>query len=530
MSDAGETYLLRNGAPIVDRSKLYVAQLQHGFSLGQRQDFTYGLDLLYTDPVTEGSINGKYEDDDQTTEFGAYLQSETALTDRLSLVLAGRLDTHSALPEAVFSPRAALVFKPSEDQAFRLTFNRAFSTPSSLNQFLDLASPIPDANAARLGYSLRIQGTGTTGFHFRQPDGSYLMRSPFTPDELGGPAQPVQANAALYWRAAVEVLRQAGAIDGATAAYLNSLSGDAVNAISSNYFHPSLGTGKLADLVLPDIEPIRESTSTTFEAGYRGVLGQRFLLAVDAWYSKRENLVTPLTISTPFVTLNPQETIAFLTQRFVSDRGMSPEQAQTQATLLACGATDGTCPRGLATIPLGVITSPEVNANGAQVLTTYFNVEDELDLYGLDLAATALLSESWSVSGTLSLVNEDMFETKRGEKVTLNAPKTKGSFSVAYRSLQNGFNAELRARYNDDFPVRSGVYNGTLCIGGTEPGAEDCVKSYTLLDLVAGYRLRMIPGASIQLSVQNLLDEDYRSFPGVPAIGRMALLRLKYEF
>src|SRR5690606_14577968 len=86
MSNAGETYLLRNGTPITDRSKLYVAQVQHGLSLGERQDFTYGLDFIYTNPITEGTINGKYEDDDETTEFGAYLQSETSLTDRLRLV------------------------------------------------------------------------------------------------------------------------------------------------------------------------------------------------------------------------------------------------------------------------------------------------------------------------------------------------------------------------------------------------------------------------------------------------------------
>ncbi len=73
------------------------------------------------------------------------------------------------------------------------------------------------------------------------------------------------------------------------------------------------------------------------------------------------------------------------------------------------------------------------------------------------------------------------------------------------------------------------MYNATQCIGGTEPGTEPCVESYTLVDLVLGYRLP-IQGASLQLSVQNLLDEDYRSFPGVPSIGRMALLRLKYDF
>jgi hypothetical protein len=39
-----------------------------------------------------------------------------------------------------------------------------------------------------------------------------------------------------------------------------------------------------------------------------------------------------------------------------------------------------------------------------------------------------------------------------------------------------------------------------------------------------------MPGVALQLSVQNLLDEEYRSFPGMPRIGRMALVRLRYQF
>src|SRR5690606_7244145 len=138
-----------------------------------------------------------------------------------------------------------------------------------------------------------------------------------------------------------------------------------------------------------------------------------------------------------------QETIGFLTQRFMTDLGMPQAQAQQQATMLACGAVDGTCPQGLATIPLGVVSSEDVNANGGQLLMTYYNVDDELDVYGLDLAATALLTDSWSLSGTLSLVNENVFETALGEEVTLNAPKTKAAVALQYRGIANGLNAEL---------------------------------------------------------------------------------------
>lgn len=533
MSDAGDTYLLRNGAPITDRSRLYVAQVQHGLSLGERQDFTYGLDFIYTNPITEGTINGKYEDDDQTTEFGAYLQSETSLSDRLRLVLAGRVDTHSALPDAIFSPRAGLVFQPTETHAFRLTYNRAFSTPSSLNQFLDLGSVIPDPQLAALGYSLRVQGTGADGFRFRRSDGSYQMRSPFNFLAGGSNAALLDVNAATAFNRAVLALaaqaQQAGTpLDQNLVSFLASLqpSDSDIPLAFLDVNNVEAGPQPLSSLQLGDLDPIRESTTTTFEVGYKGVLGDRLLLAADAWYSQKKSLVTPLLVQTPLIMIDGPSTAAYLVPRltqFFMAAGMPPEMAQAQAQAAA-----GQLVPNLARIPVGVISSEDVNAHGAQLLTTYINVDDKFDVFGLDLSATALLNDSWSVGGTLSLVNDNVFETERGEQVTLNAPKTKGSLSVAYRGTTNGFNGEIRARFNDEFPVRSGVYNATVCIGGTEVGTEECVPSYTLVDLVLGYRLP-IKGASVQLSVQNLLDEKYRSFPGVPTIGRMALLRLKYD-
>jgi len=533
MSDAGETYLLRNGAPITDRSKLYVAQVQHGFSLGERQDFTYGLDFIYTNPITEGTINGKYEDDDQTTEFGAYLQSETSLTDRLRLVLAGRVDTHSALPDAIFSPRAGLVFQPSPTHAFRLTYNRAFSTPSSLNQFLDLGSVIPDPDLSALGYSLRVQGTGADGFRFRT-NGRYQMRSPFNFLAGRSNAELLNVDAATAFNravlAAAALAQQQGTpLDPNLLSFLASLQpGDGDIALAYlDVNNPDLGAQPLSSLQLDRLDPIRESTTTMIEAGYKGVIGDRLLLAADVWYSQRKNLVTPLLVQTPLIMIDAPSTAAYLVPhltQFFQAAGFPPDQAQAQAQAVA-----GQLAGRMAMIPVGVISSPDVNANGAQLLTTYINVDDSFDVYGLDLAATALLSDSWSLTGTLSLVNDNVFETEKGEEVTLNAPKLKGAIGFQYRGVTNGLNAELRARFNDEFPVRSGVYNATLCIGGTEPGTEPCVKSYTLVDLLLGYRLPF-RGASIQLSVQNLLDEEYRSFPGVPAIGRMALLRLKYDF
>jgi iron complex outermembrane receptor protein len=220
------------------------------------------------------------------------------------------------------------------------------------------------------------------------------------------------------------------------------------------------------------------------------------------------------------VTLNPQDVGAFLVPALIQS-GMS----QAQATALAQQLTPG-----LAAIPVGVISAPEVNRTGAQLLASYTNLGDELDLYGVDLSATALLTNQWTLTGSLSLANDDVFETKQGLQVTLNAPKTKGMAAVNYVNTGVGFNGELRARYTAEFPVQSGVFSGTDCLEGAPTTAEPCVDSQVLLDFNVGYRLPTMPGATVQLFVQNILDQEHRSFPGTPEIGRLALLRLRYEF
>ena len=191
-SDAGDTYTVRDGLLVVDNSDLYVGQLQHGYSLGERQRFTYGADLLLTRPDTEGTINGSNEDNDNITEIGGYLQSETKLTSQLKLILAGRADSHNHLDDIVLSPRAALAFQPNDDNSLRLTYNRAFSTPTASNLFLDRLA-VPDAYGLGTNFEpilrfspnidIRAQGPGSdTGFTFkRDAAGRPLFRSPFSP-------------------------------------------------------------------------------------------------------------------------------------------------------------------------------------------------------------------------------------------------------------------------------------------------------------------------------------------------------------
>jgi outer membrane receptor for ferrienterochelin and colicins len=524
-SDAGDTFTLRDGDPIVDQSKLFVSQLQHGARLGERQDFIYGLDYIRTMPETDGTVHGRYEDEDQYDEFGLYLQSETRLSDQFRFIAAGRVDWHSELEDPVFSPRAALVYSPVEGQSFRATFNKAFSTPTSVNLFLDInAGGFPNPALGNLGYGLRAQGSAGRGFSFRNSDGTLTgMRSPFNP---AGRHVVIPAQAPVMWALATGVLQAQGAIDQQTADFMAGITPND-EQVARAYLDVLAGglPVPLTGDVSFDVPPLTESNTTTYEIGYKGILADRVLLSADVWHERRENFISALQIATPLLFLEGQSLGAHAGAPLVGHfmgRGMSMEDAQAAATAIITG---------MASLPVGVLSSEDVSsATGrSDFLVTYRNFGD-VELWGADVAAQIILTDEWRLNLAGSWVDRDVFTTDEGVRVALNAPTQKFSAGIAYANRVRGFNGELRGRYNNEFPVLSAPYFATECIGDVGALIEPCVDSFFLLDMNLGYRIPQIRGASVHLTVQNMLDDGYRSFAGVPEVGRMALLRLRYEF
>lgn len=515
-SDAGETFLLRDGNDIVDRSKVFVAQLQHGFSPGGRHDLIYGADYVRTVPVTDGTINGSNEDRDDMNEVGAYAQLRAALSSRVDLLMAARIDRHSELPEAVFSPRAAILFHPTPQQTLRLTYNRAFSTPTALNLFLDIpAGPLPDPTLAALGYNIRARAPGRTGFRFRAGDPSALyIRSPFNP---AGAGQLLEGSATTLLQLAAGVLQQQGRIDAATAALLRSLtpSNTQVGVLLLDLANPRAAAVPQEQVHLPDVPGIRESINNTLEAGYTAVVGGRVLLNAALWYSRITNFTSPLIPQGGYLAfLDGPKLGAFLTEELIRV-GVPPQQAANQAAVLA---------NGIAALPLGISTSPDIPASSAEMLVTFRNF-GEVRLGGLDVSVEAKLSADWSAVASASFVSDDHFETE-GQVIALNAPRRKATLGLGY-ARPGGLAADARLRTIAGFPANSAGFVGLECVIG--PGSGKCVEPATLLDLTLGHPLPNVPGATVQLGVQNLLNSGYRSFVGVPEIGRMALLRLRYQ-
>lgn len=544
-SDAGNnSFLLRDGAPIVDTSRLFVGQLQHGAAFGGgKYDFTYGLDVFWTDPQTAGTINGRNELDDQISEFGAYIQNKTELTDRWDLVLAGRVDSHSALESRVFSPRAALVYEVAESHRLRFTYNRAFSTPSTSNLFLDIYGG-PAGELGTLGYGVRAQGS-YEGFTFTNPDGSLVgMRSPFNPAANGGPGQLIPADAATLWRLGAGVLQQAGVLDAATAALLAGVAPGANGAVGINLLDPNTqALSPLASHSVPNVDRIKEATTSTFEVGYQGLIDNKVLLAADVWYSEKADFVSPLVVTTPLLLLDGPSMVAYMvpliTEELLRASGGLIDVATAQATAtglagqLADGGDGPGGTPGLAELPLGVVSGPQVDPSGSNLLLTYVNAGD-IGLWGADFSIKAFLTDEWVLAATGSWVSDDYFDLSEIENgiapIALNAPDLKGTLSIGYRNVRRGLNLETRLRANSVFPAESAGYAGTRCETGPRGllFETDCVGRYALVDVTGGYR---VPNtrATLQVTVSNLFDERYRSFVGVPEIGRFLMAQVKYE-
>ncbi|HVQ29331.1 MAG TPA: TonB-dependent receptor, partial [Vicinamibacteria bacterium] len=75
-------------------------------------------------------------------EFGAYVQEEY-FTERFRISVGARVDKFGNLDDAVFSPRVSLMYKPGPRHSIRLSYNRAFRSPSVVNDYLaqDIFAP-----------------------------------------------------------------------------------------------------------------------------------------------------------------------------------------------------------------------------------------------------------------------------------------------------------------------------------------------------------------------------------------------------
>ena len=551
-NNAGDTYLYA-GEGVVDNSRLFNFQAQYDLLLfSGREQLVIGVDLDLTRPDTEGTIHARYEDRDNINEFGAYVQSMTRIGSRLELTLAARTDYSNIVDGLQLSPRAALVFKPAPEHSIRTTFNRAFSSPLATRVFLDLVvGNIP-------GTDITVRGLGASeGFTWeRNPSflafgaptdlvasslvpGSEGVRVPVglpTADVYGAiyaglAATPAEELARLVTDAGVPLTAP-------VATLLVQLLSPDMTPVSG--FSPgvlgllNLTTAEVEAYVddLMTLDPLSQTVSQTYEIGYKGIISDRVLVAVDGYYGRKKNFIGPLSLESPFVF------VPDLAQDLTRDIAAGISENQSLATILGAAGLSPEAVAGLlvqlaaqtgalptATTPVAIVQPVENNRGEGSVpelLLTYRNF-GQISYYGMDAGVQVLASDQLRLFANVSWVSDDLFDSEElgesGQNVALalNASPFKVKFGGSYR-LGSGLSFNGSARYNKGFPVRSGVHIGDI-------------DSYFLVDLGARYEFgARAEGLSLGLGISNALNNVHRQFIGAPKLGRIARLRLTYNF
>lgn len=541
-SDAGGTYLLRTANYIVDKSKFYVAQIQHSYQFGEKVRFIYGADMILTQPDTKGTINGRYENDDNFSEFGGYVQGEWDISKMLKLVGSGRIDKHSFVEKPVVSPRAALVIKPNAANNIRLSYNRAFSSPSALNTSLDVLEskdPFGFTSVPGIDYGIDGKGVGNRyGFIFGHDEfGTLQFRSPFTPivNTTGTLADYWSLNNSSFNNAALGPVGDIVAANMVAQGVPSGLATAIANEIiAPSQYNPDIGNNLIMlDLdkgaFLPenalnpddvkDIPKIKNQTTVTYEIGYSGVIANRLSLTFDAYRSDIYDFVSALKLQTPNVFMDYDDLVVVIQQNI--DSSQTPSLASLITFVFDDPANggngNGTGADELAKITSGVpigTVSPKF-ADDPSLLLTYGNFGN-ITVYGFDIGAKFYFTEDLRLGATYSFVNKDEFETE-GVIIPLNAPRHKVGVSLQYDWKKTGLDVGLRWRWQDAFPGNSGVYVGPI-------------NAINQIDGTITYTLPFLKTMKLNVTVTNILNNRIQEFIGAPYMGRLTMGRISYTF
>jgi iron complex outermembrane receptor protein len=164
-------------------------------AVGTRHALSYGGNYRHNAFDISLAPNG-----DDRNEGGGYIQDEIFINNTFRWVVGGRLDKFSSIDGAVFSPRTTLLVKPAPAHTFRVSFNRAFRSPSLVNNSLDITVVTP----------VTLPVVGLFAFPTRAVGDPELKQETLTAYELGYTGvvnSRATVSAAVYWNHMDDAIR-----------------------------------------------------------------------------------------------------------------------------------------------------------------------------------------------------------------------------------------------------------------------------------------------------------------------------------
>ena len=582
-SENAPFYLYLTAQRIITKRSALDTQLQYNFDAPNFLDsnFTFGTDYRIIGSDSENTLFGQNDGNNDYNVFGVYGQGTSRFSEKLDLTYALRYDKLNFIDKGKIAPRIGLVFKPNSKNSFRITYNQAVFAPSTLETYVDFPVQIQapgildvwlsgqtsaqnfDANAPIeiVGGGGATLPAGTTNWPLAVPYGAVAGLT-LPPLYAGVAANPAYAPLLPLVQNFFSTYVPGGA-SGTIQGY---------NAFNNSAMPTAVGTPSA-----------RYGTTTSWEVGYKGLLGDRFAVGLDVYTFARTGS-TQFTAIGPTFRLNGSEGIpADLGAQVAGDLTADPTilaaitQAVTglvtqgtQAAVEAQYAAQGLPAEGIpgvapsiaqavaATVPgivaqrlplaledvqnlvggaftqagvaytglintaaVGVIESQRVpQGDGITHISAGYRIFDETRSHvGADLSLEYFATDKLTFWGNSSWLSQN--EWNPGEENDDDLP------------FQDFLNApRFKFRVGMDYMVKDGFQFSLAFQHDDEFNSNQgfysgVVQEKNLVDASIGYRLSN--GVKLDLSSTNLFNQQYRAFPNMPVIGRRVNLRAVFD-
>lgn len=129
----------KNGGLLLDRSDLYSAEGNYNFSeyTSKVADLLVGVNYRRYVLNSQGTLFADSAGTISINEYGAYAQASRAVSEKLNLTASGRYDKNENFTGR-FTPRVTALFKISQGNNIRLSYQTAYRFPSNQQQYINL--------------------------------------------------------------------------------------------------------------------------------------------------------------------------------------------------------------------------------------------------------------------------------------------------------------------------------------------------------------------------------------------------------
>ncbi len=232
-------------------------------------------------------------------------------------------------------------------------------------------------------------------------------------------------------------------------------------------------------------------TVTSYELGYKGQIGRRAFITLDAYAARIENFTTNQ-LPAGTTRLNPKY------QRWTAPSAVpAASRAAVEAAVLSALAVRGsTVQNGLTRLPDGTTA----------IVLSYGNV-GTVDEWGVEFGSSVSLSRALTVSASYTWYDSAIRDNLVDNVLSPNTPHTKGAVSLAYAGRQ-GIDVGVDARIVSGYHWRAGVWDGDI------PASQT-------VNVKAG--LRINPHLRVYAYATNLFDQQRFQVYGGSVIGRRVL-------